>query len=136
MNNIDITAARIEEGPEVAKLHKDYIGSGFLSSLGTKLLGLLYGTIIKSDAAFCIVAKDMGEVVGFVSGTEKMSSIYMGFIRDNFITACMVLLPKCFRPGYIGKILESLLYPVKSDKDLPDAELLSIVVRDDYQGRG
>ncbi len=136
MSEIDIGKATINEGIKIARLHKEYIASGFLSSMGTPLLELVYNSMINSDVAFCIVARDDTRVIGFASGTTSMSGFYKQFIKDNFFRTFVLLIPKVLNPSYMKKILESLFYPIRKKKDMPDAELLSIVVNKDYQGKG
>ncbi|GJM17010.1 MAG: hypothetical protein DHS20C13_23370 [Thermodesulfobacteriota bacterium] len=136
MLNINIGKATTNEGIQIAQLHKEYIGSGFLGSLGTPLLELVYNSMIDSEIAFCIVAKDDEKVVGFVSGTTSMSGFYLQFLKDNFFKACVLLLPKFIKPAFMKKILESFFYPIRINSSHPKAELLSIVVDQDYQGKG
>jgi ribosomal protein S18 acetylase RimI-like enzyme len=122
---------------KVARLHKRYISSGFLSSLGERFLEILYNYISRSEESFCIVAKHNGKVIGFISGTENVSKLYKGFIKENFLNAIVVLLPSLFNPLKLLKILETLFYPKKKKivEQLPDAELLSIVVDENFQGK-
>jgi len=136
MSEINIGKATINEGIQIARLHKEYISSGFLSSLGVPLLELIYKSMIDSEIAFCIVAKDDEKVIGFVSGTTSMSGFYKQFLKDNFFMACVLLIPKSINPAFIKKILESLFYPFRIENSHPKAELLSIVVDQNYQGKG
>lgn len=119
----------------ISELHYQYISSGFLSSLGISLLRLLYQSMITSKHSFCFVAEEDGRVVGFVSGTTDVGEFYKEFFKKNFLKASLILLPKALNPQMIRKVLETLLYPVKKEQDLPNAELLSIVVDKNYQGK-
>ncbi len=60
------------ECKDIARLHAEYIKTGFLSSLGKDFLGLLYESVVSSNHAFCIVAKDGDKVIGFISGTTDI----------------------------------------------------------------
>jgi len=122
----------------IAHLHKVYISSGFISSLGDKFLITLYDYISKSNKSFCIVAKENENIIGFVSGTQNLSELYKGFLKENFFKAFLVLLPQIFKPKMLFKIIETLIYPKKKNiiPNIPDAELLSIAVNEAFQGKG
>jgi ribosomal protein S18 acetylase RimI-like enzyme len=121
---------------QISRLHQNYMEKGFLSSLGTKFLGKLYEAMIKSKIAFCIVACDESRIVGFVSGTKNTGHFYKEFIRKYYLSVLMLLLPKVINLKNLQKMFETLFYPVKQEYSLPDAELLSIVVDEDYRGKG
>jgi len=131
-----IEKLRPDEVYQVAKLHQTYMDKGFLCKLGSDFLARLYAEMIASENAFCIVAHDGVHVAGFVSGTKHVAGFYKEFISRNFIGVGLILLPKIFSLTTIKKILETLLYPSKKEGDLPDAELLSIIVDEPYRGRG
>ncbi|MBI4706713.1 MAG: GNAT family N-acetyltransferase [Candidatus Omnitrophica bacterium] len=136
MNIINLRKATLQDCEKIADLHKDYIQSGFLSTLGVPLLRLLYHTIINSNNTFCIVAEEDKEVIGFVSGTGDIKSTYKHFLRRNFLKASIVLFPKFISIKTARRIFETLFYPVKKEQNLPAPELLSIVVDKNYQGQG
>lgn len=97
---------------------------------------LMYQTMITSQNAFCIVAEKNEEVIGFVSGATSVGGFYKEFLKNNFLRASIILLPKVFNPLTIKKIIETLFYPAKKERGLPNAELLSIIVERNYQGKG
>jgi ribosomal protein S18 acetylase RimI-like enzyme len=131
-----IRKLRLVEVDQVAKLHQTYIGRGFLSTLGSNFLARLYGSMLASENTFCIVACDGPHIAGFVSGSKHVAVFYKQFILSNFISVGVILLPKIFSLTTVKKIVETLLYPLKKKLDLPDAELLSIVVDEPYRGQG
>lgn len=92
--------------------------------------------MVTSKSAFCLVVIEDEKIIGFVSGTENISMYYKEFLRKNFLKASIILFPKLSHPKIAKKINETLFYPVKKEKDLPEAELLSIVVEKSYQGKG
>ncbi len=120
----------------VACLHREYIKSGFLSSLGLPFLALMYRSMSDSNNTFCIVAKDKNKIIGFASGAISVGAFYKDFLRRNFIKASLVLLPRVFNIRFVKKIFETLFYPARKEQNLPKAELLSIVVDEKYRGKG
>ena len=122
---------------QVAKLHEENINKGFLSSLGTSFLALLYEAIDANESSFLLIAKNQGRVVGFVSGTEGMRSIYRQLL-NRWPRLFMALFPVLVSPEKWLKIAEILVVGKKTVpmSDLPTAELLSIAVDPSQRGQG
>jgi ribosomal protein S18 acetylase RimI-like enzyme len=126
-----------DELRQIAALHKNYINKGFLSSLGDDFLTIIYKSI--SEKGILIAFKKEDKIVGYVSGVERFSAVLKHFVLNNLIKAGFFLLPKLVSFEVVKKIGDILLYPLKSKKDqpnIPQAELLSIVVDKDFQGKG
>lgn len=126
----------MEDCSQIAELHKTNIQTGFISSLGSLFLEILYKSMIASKSAFCIVAEEDGKIVGFISGAISVGGFYKDFLRKNFLKANTILLPKLLNPNFVRKIFEAIFYPVRKDSALPYAELLSIVVDKNYRNKG
>ncbi len=121
---------------QAANLHRQNIPSGFLSSLGINLLTRMYAFIADDKYSTLIVAIDHDKVVGFISGTVNVSSFYRRFILKNILWG-VILLPKLVAWKRLKTTVETLFYPRKEELiNLPQAELLSIVVDRPYQGKG
>jgi ribosomal protein S18 acetylase RimI-like enzyme len=122
---------------QVAQLHVANIDQGFLSSLGTSFLALLYEAIDTNESSVLLVARDGGRVVGFVAGTLGMLPIYRQLLRRAPRLA-WALLPALLSPRKLLKIAEIVFIGKKTQTiaDLPDAELLSIVVDPAERGKG
>jgi ribosomal protein S18 acetylase RimI-like enzyme len=122
----------------IAKMHKRYLSMGFLSKLNTNFLALLYKTMIQDPHSFVIAAKHNQNVIGFVSGTCNINSLYKNFLKKHFILGFIYLFPYLFSFDKLIKIIELILYPFKKNKktNLPSAELLSIIVNKDFRGAG
>lgn len=122
----------------VAKLHITGINQGFLSSLGEDFLALLYQAIDESENSTLIVHRLNGDIVGFVAGAQGLGEIYK-IILKHWWKLFVSLLPSLFSLKKIERILETVFYEKKSAKFefvIPDSELLSIVVKDEYRGQG
>jgi len=128
-----IYLANKEDAARMARIHKTEIHQGFLSSLPISFLENFYEALILSPGSFCVVAKEVDEVVGFISGVTSLRGFYKYFLRHYFFQSFPTLLPKVF--SSFKKIIETLLYPAK-EKALPPAELLTIAVVKNFQGQG
>ncbi len=133
---MNVEKAKDPHFEKIAFLHREYIKTGFLSSLGLPFLTLMYHTMGNSNNAFCVVAKDNNKIIGFSSGTISVGTFYKDFLKRNFIRASMILLPKFFNVRFPKKMFETLFYPAMKEQSLPRSELLSIVVDKNYRGRG
>ena len=130
------TATTKEQCIQAAQLHRQYIASGFLSSLGDRTLGVIYRFIATDSQSVLIIALQDEQVVGFVSGTIDVDKFYKRFMAKNILFGFNIL-PKIFSPKRMKRLIETLLYPSKNkEQNLPPAELLSIVVDREFQGQG
>jgi ribosomal protein S18 acetylase RimI-like enzyme len=122
---------------QVAQLHASNIDQGFLSSLGTPFLSLLYEAIDVNESSVLLIAQHEGRVVGFVTGAEGMGSIYRQLLT-RWPRLVVALLPAIASPRKLLKIAEILLMGKKAMPipDLPHAELLSIAVSPTQRGQG
>ena len=125
--------AQKEDAPAIAKIHQTEISGGFLSSLSPAFLERFYLALIQSPVSFCIVAKENDNVVGFVAGTTNLNAFYKYFLIRYFFQSFFILLPKIF--SSLKKVVETLLYPQKG-QSLPKAELLTIAITKEFQGKG
>jgi ribosomal protein S18 acetylase RimI-like enzyme len=126
-----------EHAFQVAHLHKEGIPTGFLSSLGEDFLADLYQAISQSSDGFGFVVRDNDKIVGFVAFCSNLRKLYKQVYRIKGLKLLLVLIPKLFSVRTIRKIYENIFYPKKTESlNLPDAELLSIVVSLDCRGKG
>ena len=132
--DIEVRQAESGDASAVARLHRDSIESGFLSSLGLGFLTLLYRAMIESATVHVHVAVADGSVVGFIAGAEDTSRFYKEFLRRHFLGALIRLLPALVRPRTWKKVLETLRYG--SEQNTRCAELLSMAVAAQGRGRG
>ncbi len=122
---------------EISQIHLNEINFGFLSSLGESFLALMYECIDASDKSTLIVVKKNKKIIGFISGTYSIRSIYVQFLL-RFYRLFIILWPLIFSPSKLSKILEILFVSkkFKSSLNLPKSELLSLAISKTYQGEG
>ena len=116
-----------------ATLHASQITEGFLPTLGRPFLSRLYRRVVRSPGSFLLVADDEGKPVGFIAGTQDVSSLYRSFLLRDGIVATLGALPAVARSA--RRVVETLRYPA-GEKELPTAELLAIAVVPGARGRG
>lgn len=122
---------------QVAALHAQCIGQGFLATLGIPFLAQMYRAIDQADGSVLLVERRNGQIMGFVSGGVGMRAIYRRMLRSPFRLGWS-LLPVLFKPRSLARIAEILRYgrgrpPMAA---FPEAELLSIAVAPDLRGSG
>ena len=112
----------------MAKLHIEGISTGFISSLGLGFVSALYKALAEHKNCLGIL-DESGELLGFAAFTQNVGGLYKSILKKNLIKFLLLLAGKLLSFSRIKKVLETLLYPKKTDElDLPSAELLSIVV--------
>ncbi|MEN6308644.1 MAG: GNAT family N-acetyltransferase [Anaerohalosphaeraceae bacterium] len=137
MNDMQVIVLKPEHAQAVARLHQEGIPTGFLSSLGSSFLAELYASISQSSEGFGFVACEKGDVVGFIAFTTNLKQLYKTVLRGHGIKLIAILLPRLFSIKTIKKIVQNIFYPGKTEKlNLPQAELLSIVVSNSCRGKG
>ncbi len=132
---MNICLAQKNDALEIARIHKTEISQGFLSSLPIPFLEKLYAAIIEFDGGVCVVAEENGKVVGFIAGTTSVKKFYTFFLKRYFFHSIYILFLKLFNFQQLKKIVEILFYPIKEGK-LPEAELLTMAVAKEFQGKG
>lgn len=122
---------------QIADLHRNSITSGFLSSMKSNLLELLYSYIAKDTSCVLLSCCSDGKVVGFVCGATNVRKMYLGFARRHFFRVGVLLLPQIVSFASLKKVLELLSYPfVKRDYTQIESELLSMAVAEPFRGKG
>ncbi len=147
---MDIRVRQFEDkdAPLVATLHRVAIPLGFLSELGDKFLGCLYGRISLARGSCVLVAVDEDDAcIGFVSGSIDVRECYRRVLLRGAFPLFRALLPHLLRASVVRRILRTLLYPVLRTSRVPSsnsccdeaaypAELLSIAVSGHTRGQG
>lgn len=127
---------RLDLYRQVAQLHVDNIDQGFLATLGTGFVALMYQAIDESPTSLLLVEERGGRVVGFVAGGCGMGAIYKRMLRSP-VRLGLALLPSVTHPRRVLRILEILRYSRGHSlpSNLPAAELLSIAVDVSCRGK-
>ena len=131
---IELRQAAGADSRAIASLHSRLIDTGFLSSLGSRFLALLYETLIESDHGQVTVAVSGDSVVGFVAGVDSTSDFYRFFLRRRLLRAALLLVPSLVKPSNWRRILETLRYG--GAREQLSGELLSMAVAPQARGRG
>lgn len=118
----------------ISSLHSEMIETGFLSSLGSGFLTLLYRSIITDPRGLVFVAERDARVVGFVAGTTDTGAVYRRFVKHNLVGAILRLAPVLLRPWTWRLLLETLRYG--SSGQVVPAELLSMAIAPSARRKG
>lgn len=123
---------------EVARLHIEYIKSGFMSQLGERFLKCFYKTISKSESSYLAVyINEKNEVCGFISGTISLLNLKKDFKKNCKLIIIASFLKLIFDPVKILKFFESYMYASsKKFKVTTNSELISIAVKQELRGKG
>lgn len=124
-----IRKAELNDAKIIAKMHKECIPSGFLSTLNHKFLTILYEFIITTETGY--VYEDEGAVQGFITGAADTKKLYKSFINKNWFRSVPIIMRKLFSCVFIKRLFETVLIPFRvhkcgSEPALP--ELLSMAV--------
>jgi len=133
-----LRAIRKSDAAAVARLHHVGIYTGFLSSLGRGFLVQLYAAISSCPAGFGYAWEEpAGQVVAFVACAESVGRLYReALLRRSVPMGLSVLARAIVRPSVVWRAIETLRYPGEVGKELPPAEILSIVVGEAARRRG
>ncbi|MEV6841971.1 GNAT family N-acetyltransferase [Actinoplanes sp. NPDC051411] len=121
----------------VARMHRDGVREGFLSTLGEPALRLLYRHVATSRHCKMFVAlAPGGETIGYIAGCRDTSALYREFALRRWPSAVRVLLPRLLSPARLRRAVETLRYPSAAPAELPRAEVINVVVQPAWRGRG
>ena len=122
---------------QIAKLHIDGIPTGFISSLGINFVTALYEAIAEDENSFGFVAVEDDKVLGFVAFSTNLSKLYKYVALKKGLKFTFILARKMTSLKIFRKVWDNIFYPNKMKKmELPDAELLSIIIAEEGRGKG
>jgi len=129
---------RVSIHRQVARLHIEMIGKGFLSSLGEAFLTEVYRAIDEDPSSVLFVEERAGRVIGFVAGTTGARSMYRRLLRrlPSVLWSLRGSLISPRRLAGMLKIARYVRHGGPSLPALPAAELLSIAVEPACRGTG
>ncbi|MHA2039621.1 MAG: GNAT family N-acetyltransferase [Promethearchaeota archaeon] len=126
------------DAPDVAEIHCEALADDFLASIGKSFLTTLYRCIISLDLGFGIVHEKNNRVAGVAVVTQNTTVFYKTLLLKGF----GALMPKLLwslikRPSLLKRSLETLFYSKQeSATHNPEAELIVLVLRREYQRQG
>lgn len=136
-NQIAFDMLKTEHAPQLARLHIEELKKGFISSLGIEFVAALYEAIAEDKNSFGFVAVENEKVLGFVTFSTNLSKLYKHVVLKKGFKFAFVLACKTFSRKASKGVWNNLFYPSKMKMmDLPDAELLSIVIAPQGRGKG
>lgn len=130
-----VRQARARDASALARIHREALPEGFLSSLGQGFLQRMYLALARDREAVALVAEHGDRVVGFATGVRSVRGFYRRFYLRHGLAAAVVAAPKLLNMKMMRRITETARYPSAS-QDLPDSELLSIAVTDGWRSHG
>ena len=141
--NDDIRLVRLDDKTpavyinQLARIHREEIKEGFLSTLGVPFLRRLYHALVRSQYACVIAAVGDEQILGFICGSWNTGRIYREFLTRWGLLAAPVLLPKLLTFARLRKVLETLFYPSRAEnQDFPREEILNFCVTAACQRKG
>ncbi len=121
------------DAASAAALHALLISEGFLSSLGPRFLGRLYGRIVRSEGSFLLVAESAGTTVGFIAGSVATGRLYRDFLVRDGVAASLSAPLRLVTS--LPRVLETLRHGRRGEASAPGGELLAVAVDPRWRGR-
>ncbi len=128
---------RQEDVETVVDIHIAGFPGFFLTSLGRKFLLLYYSEVIRSQLGIAFVYTREGRILGFAAGYFNPGKFYLRlFLRRAFAFAFYSLRAVANQPLIIPRIIRSVLMRFGAPKNENVAELASLAVLPNEEGRG
>lgn len=110
---------------QLARLHREEISGGFLSSLGERFLTDLYSALGSSPDVILVIARRDENVLGFLCGAVSPGKVYRRFLMRNSWRVAPTLLRQALSLQTLKRMGETLAYPAvsrtKAKPHRPDA---------------
>lgn len=134
---MNISLATRSDAADIAEIHYDEIDQGFLRTLGKGVLTGLYEAVIENPESFTVIARENGEIAGFIAGSTDIGKLYKDFFQKHSWRVVISGFFTLINPKKWKNIAQILRYPkIEQMRDLPQAELISIAVKKELQGKG
>ncbi len=133
-SDVSVRIADVSDVAAVAEMHTRLINTGFLATLGSGFLKVLYEELINDEDSVVYVAVGGDGRLGFIAGTKDTGALYKRFLRSRAFSAGLRVVPALGRRGTIKRIVETLRYGDEAPR--AKAELLSMGVTPQSQGKG
>ena len=132
---VRVRPARPRDAGAMAALHRRSTPTAFLPRLGDGFLRQLYLAVIHDPSSIALVAERDGALEGFTAATVSVRAFYQRFATRRGVFAAALAAPRLVNPSVIRRAWETAGYGY-GRLGLPDAELLSIAVREGSRRRG
>lgn len=122
----------------ILNIHKEAFPDFFLTRLGDSFLKIYYSSVIKNEKSLFIGLFNKNELVGFCCTATISKNFNKLIIRDNLLPFMFLgLLLLVTKPRYLYGLFRNMTKKSPSVHDRSEyAELLSIAVKNNYQGCG
>ena len=129
---------RIDDAPSIAHLHCEGLADDFLPALGPAFLKCLYTAMLADNQVFGYIAEDEGGgVCGFILGCEQTGQLFRRTLTRRPLPIMVQVLKALLRKPYLLKnVMQTLLYPGKEPDTDVEAELIVIIIKQGYRGKG
>jgi ribosomal protein S18 acetylase RimI-like enzyme len=117
----------------IARVHREVISWGLLAHLGEGAVTAFYRGITQSTVAFCFVAEEQGQLIGFAAGVCDWSRLRRQLTRAMW-WSLLCAIPSLLRSGKWRRLFETGGY-TQSRHEGVNAEFLSLGVHPCAQGR-
>lgn len=134
--NVRLRRAEMRDVAQMADWHISEIRGGPFSLLGPAFVRGSYRTLLEMDRGVALVAENEGNMAGFVCGVTDTGAFFRHHLLRRGVISALLCLPHILRPSHVCMIVNAAFYPAKFPRELPRAELLSMVVNRQSQGKG
>jgi ribosomal protein S18 acetylase RimI-like enzyme len=135
-----ISSPRRGEIPQIVDVHMKAFDGFFLTRMGPRFLKLLYSGFCELDGGICLVARDDGQVSGFVAGTTRPSGFFRELLVRRWLQFCLTAATAVMRNPIevTRRCLPAVFYRGEQPTNLPGrpALLSSLAVLPVCSGRG
>lgn len=132
-----IREARGLDIEQIVSIHVRTFEGFFLTFLGERFLRLYYKGVINYNDAIKLVYLENNEVKGFIVGIMNPSGFYSTLLKRDWLKFGIASIPAVFKkPKSFFRLLRALTKPSTSPNEPNIAELSSLAVMPNIQGKG
>lgn len=129
---VKIENLKKDQVKSVAKIHKDFLSTGFLSKMSSQFLEKMYEGLLKSNESFILVATEDEVVLGFVASSTNVKRLPKNMLTNLWGKTIFEIIK---RPKILPELFKLPLYPGFSDSQNL-CEVLSIAIIPEARGKG
>ena len=135
---MEIRIAKVEDVPQIVKIHENAFKGFFLTTLGSRFLQFYYNAFISSKDGIVFCAVENENVLGFSAATKQCRGFNTKLIKNNVFSFFVLAVKLLFtQPRAIVRLAKNITKKSEEVVDNEDyAELYSIGVLLEDQGKG